>query len=78
MLAAFISSEPVPASWRDLHVMLAKSSTALIGLLFVATSLHLADIANEEVFRLRAEFTTLFLVSTLLETFRTNGKRRSP
>jgi len=47
--------------------MLATSSAALIGLLFVATSLHLAEIANEEVYRLRAEYTTLILISTLLE-----------
>jgi hypothetical protein len=78
VLAAFISSEPLPASWRELYVMLATSSAALNRLLFVATSLHLAEIANEEVFQLRAEFTTLILVSTLLETFRSNGKRRSP
>ena len=30
MLAAFISSEPLPASWRELYVMLATSSAALI------------------------------------------------
>jgi hypothetical protein len=48
--------------------MLGTSSAALIGLLFVATSLHLSEISNEDVFRLRAEFTTLILVSTLLES----------
>jgi len=32
-----------------------------------ATSLHLAEIANEEVFRLRANYKTLILVSTLLD-----------
>jgi hypothetical protein len=46
---------------------LGTSSAALIGLLFVATSLHLAEIANEEIFRLRAEYTTLILLSTLLQ-----------
>ena len=66
MLAAFISSEPLPATWRELYVMLGTSSAALIGLLFVAASLHLAEISNEEVYRLRADYTTLILVSTLL------------
>jgi hypothetical protein len=66
VLAAFTSSEPLPATWRELYVMLGTSSAALIGLLFVAASLHLAEVANEEVYRLRAEYTTLILVSTLL------------
>ena len=47
--------------------MLGTSSAALIGLLFVATSLHLAEIANEEIFRLRAQCTTLILLSTLMQ-----------
>jgi hypothetical protein len=46
--------------------MLGTSSAALIGLLFVATSLHLAEIANQEIYRLRAQYTTLLLFSTLL------------
>jgi hypothetical protein len=47
--------------------MLGTSSAALVGLLFVATSLHLAEICNEEIYRLRAQYTTLLLLSTLLE-----------
>jgi hypothetical protein len=47
--------------------MLGTSSAALIGLLFVATSLHLAEIANEEIYRLRAQYTTLILLSTLMQ-----------
>src|SRR6476661_6346534 len=47
--------------------MLGTASAALIGLLFVATSLHLAEIANEEIYRLRAQYTTLILLSTLLQ-----------
>jgi hypothetical protein len=47
--------------------MLGTSSAALIGLLFVATSLHLAEIANEEIYRLRAQYTALILLSTLLQ-----------
>jgi hypothetical protein len=67
MLVTFMSSAPLAAEWRELYGMLGTSSAALIGLLFVATSLHLAEISNEEVFRLRAEYTTLILVSTLLD-----------
>jgi hypothetical protein len=67
VLATFLASPPLPASWHELYLMLGTSSAALIGLLFVATSLHLAEIANEDVYRLRAKYTTLILVSTLLE-----------
>ncbi len=53
-------------AWRELYVMLGTSSAALIGLLFVAASLHLREIANDDVYRLRVQYTTLILVSTLL------------
>jgi hypothetical protein len=62
-----MSSAHLPAMWHELYVMLGTSSAALIGLLFVATSIHLAEITNNEVFRLRAQYTTLILVSTLLQ-----------
>ena len=68
MLAALISSPTLPASWNELYLMLGTSSAALIGLLFVATSLHLAEIANEEIYRLRAEYTMLILLSTLVQS----------
>jgi len=68
VLAALISSPPLPASWNELYLMLGTSSAALIGLLFVATSLHLAEIANEEIYRLRAEYTLLILLSTLVQS----------
>jgi hypothetical protein len=68
VLAAFISNPPLPSSWNEVYLMLGSSSAALIGLLFVATSLHLAEIANEEVYRLRAQYTMLVLLSTLLES----------
>ena len=55
VLAAFISSPHLPESWRDLYLMLGTSSAALVGLLFVATSLHLAEIANEDIYRLRSQ-----------------------
>jgi hypothetical protein len=58
VLAELISSPALPASWNELYLMLETSSAALIGLLFVAMSLHLAEIANEEIYRLRAQYTT--------------------
>jgi hypothetical protein len=57
----------LPNHWRDLYVMLGTSSAALIGLLFVATSLHVKEIVNDDVYRLRAQYTTLILVDTLIE-----------
>jgi hypothetical protein len=53
--------------WHELYVMLGTSSAALIGLLFVATSLHLSEIVNNAVYKLRAEYTTLILLGTLLQ-----------
>ena len=53
--------------WSELYVMLGTSSAALIGLLFVATSLHLKEVVNDDVYRLRAQYTTLILVDTLLQ-----------
>ena len=67
MFAAFISSPFLPSSWNELYLMLGSSSAALIGLLFVATSLHLAEIANEDIYRLRAQYTMLSLLSMLLQ-----------
>jgi len=67
ILTDFLSRPPLPESWHELYLMLGTSSAALIGLLFVATSLHLAEIANEEIYRLRAQYTTLILLSTLLQ-----------
>jgi hypothetical protein len=66
VLAALTSSPPLPESWHELYVMLGTSSAALIGLLFVATSLHLREIANQDIYRLRAQYTTLILLCTLL------------
>lgn len=61
-----MQSAHLPEAWRDLYLMLGTSSAALIGLLFVAASLHLAEIANEEMYRLRAQYTMLILFSTLV------------
>jgi hypothetical protein len=57
----------LPEEWHDLYVMLGTSSAALIGLMFVASSLHLAEIVNDEVYRLRAQYTALLLVGTLVQ-----------
>jgi hypothetical protein len=56
-----------PELWRDLYVMLGTSSAALVGLLFVVTSLHLDQIVNNAVFRLRARNNTLHLLIMLVE-----------
>jgi hypothetical protein len=52
----------LPELWRDLYVMLGTSSAALIGLLFVVTSLHLDDVVKNPVFRVRAYNGTLYLL----------------
>jgi hypothetical protein len=67
VIDAFISSPALSPTWHELYLMLGSSTAALIGLLFVAASLHLAEIANESIYRLRSQFTTLILLSTLLE-----------
>ena len=56
-----------PELWRDLYVMLGTSSAGLIGLLFVATSLHLKEIANNPIFRLRARNNSIYLIITMVE-----------
>lgn len=39
--------------WRDVFVVLSSSSAALIGLFFIATSLHIEEIVNNVVLRRR-------------------------
>jgi energy-converting hydrogenase Eha subunit A len=56
-----------PEAWRDLYVMLGTSAAALIGLLFVATSLHLDEIMSDPIHRTRARNTTLHLLVLLVE-----------
>jgi hypothetical protein len=53
--------------WHDLYVMLGTSSAALLGLLFVATSLHLDEIAKNSLYRLRALNNSYMLIFTLIE-----------
>jgi hypothetical protein len=56
-----------PELWRDLYVMLGTSSAALLGLLYVVTSLHLDEIVNNPVYRARARRNSIFLIITLVE-----------
>lgn len=53
--------------WHDLYVMLGTSSAALIGLLYIVTSLHLDEIVNNAVYRNRARSNSLYLIVTLVE-----------
>jgi hypothetical protein len=54
-------------SWGELYVMLGTSSAALLGLLFVATSLHLVDLEKSSGYRTRALYNNYFLLLTLFE-----------
>jgi hypothetical protein len=54
-------------AWRDLFVMLGTSSAALLGLLFVATSLHLSDLVKHPGYSTRARYNNYFLLLTLVE-----------
>ena len=54
-------------AWQNLYVMLGTSSAALIGLLFVATSLHLGDIVSNPAFRVRSYNQTLYLLTLVVE-----------
>jgi len=55
-----------PELWHDFFVVLGSSSAALIGLLFIATSLHLGEIVNDPILRRRAFNNTLFLLMTFV------------
>jgi hypothetical protein len=55
------------AAWHDLYVMLGTSSAALIGLLFIATSIHLSDVVSNPGFRVRSYNQTLYLLTLLVE-----------
>ena len=60
------SDYPIQA-WHDLYIMLGTSSATLIGLIFVAASLHLRDLVDNPAFRVRAYHGTLYLLTLLLE-----------
>jgi hypothetical protein len=56
-----------PEVWRDVFVVLGSSSAALIGLLFIATSLHLDEIVSNPVLRRRAHNNTRYLLIVFVE-----------
>jgi hypothetical protein len=56
-----------PEAWHDLYITLGGSSAALIGLLFVAASLHIREIVNNPMFKIRAQYSTLILIGTLIQ-----------
>jgi hypothetical protein len=56
-----------PELWRDMFVVLGSSAAALIGLLFIATSLHLGEIVNTPIARRRAFNNTCFLLVILIQ-----------
>ena len=54
-------------AWHDLYVMLGTSSAALIGLLFIATSIHLDEVVSNPGFRVRSYNQTLYLLTLFVE-----------
>jgi hypothetical protein len=56
-----------PETWHDFFVMLGGSVAALTGLLYVATSIHIDDIAKIPHWRLRAFGNILALIGLLTE-----------
>ena len=57
----------LPEWWRDLYVMLGTSSAALVGLLFIVTSLHLEKIMRHSGYRTRARNFLLHLIAILIQ-----------
>jgi hypothetical protein len=53
--------------WHDLYLMLGTSSAALIGLLFVASTLHVREIVSVEMFKVRVQNTMLVMLGTLIQ-----------
>jgi hypothetical protein len=54
-------------SWGELYIMLGSSSAALIGLLFVAATLHIREIVENAMFKIRVQYSTLILMGTLVQ-----------
>jgi hypothetical protein len=62
-----MSGAHLSEAWRDLYLMLGTSSAALIGLLFVASTLHVREIVSVEMFKVRVQNTMLVMVGTLIQ-----------
>ena len=56
-----------PELWRDVFVMLGTAAAALIGLLFIATSLHLEEIVKNQMYRIRARNNLFYLWIMLVQ-----------
>ena len=54
-----------PGAWRDFGVALVGASAALLGLVFVAASIHLRAVVDDPVLRRRAEILLGLLAATL-------------
>jgi hypothetical protein len=57
-----------PEKWNEFYLMVGGSLAALTGLLFVATSLHLAEISKTPHFRVRAFGNTFELVGQFINS----------
>ncbi len=62
-----MESAEITRMWHDLYVMLGTSTAALIGLLFIATSLHIGEVVSNPGFRVRAYNGTLYLLTLLVQ-----------
>jgi hypothetical protein len=62
-----IAGAHIAEGWHDLYLMLGTSSAALIGLLFVASTLHVREIVGVEMFKVRVQNTMLVMVGTLIQ-----------
>lgn len=63
-----MESAHLPEVWHDALVVLGSSAAALIGLLFIAMSVHLKEIVNNPVLQRRAFNNTCYLLLILIET----------
>jgi hypothetical protein len=54
-------------AWKDLYVMLGGSSAALIGLFFVAASIHLTEILRVPYLRIFARNNTIAMIESLVK-----------
>jgi len=57
-----------PESWHDFYVMFGGSLAALTGLLFVATSMHIAEFSRVQHWRIRAFSNTFALIGQLIQS----------
>jgi hypothetical protein len=56
-----------PEQWQNFYVMMGTSSAALVGLFFIAASLHLADFMKDPILRLRARNNAMIFVVVFLQ-----------